>query len=540
MTTNLMKRSIENELVNLQVPQKFKRKCRSHRLGGQHISSLQTYKIIFEFGPPQLNLFRYITKKVGILWKEAKEKCNLKDDGKPTNGLLLISEDDERTVNDCLKVVGFDVYHLERLLKTDDVMDDERKSVCIFYFREQFWKTMNKARAQTIREALRRVSNTNVFILTTSDVERDEAVECCKRFKLCPISHVISPASDKTAFYDAFYKVLEKELQIFLSDFETRTSTRQIYAIKCKLNFLVEKLQSRNASIKSPLTKQCLEIIKSSRKNGVIGYRLLGNELHIYENEHLRTETERRSEIENCIKNNFKGEVHFRPLNKVLKPQCTVRCGDYLRNDALGIMGTIGMFGEMKNTLENHSLHTVALSSPHVISSGDVAGTSTGERIGECIWPGSKANIHDVSIIKIDPSVINSLQRTHLNENITVEERPYGSLRYRDVFKYGATTGRTSGSIEQINDFQLFDRDVMAISSDDPENPFSTNGDSGAIVLTIIDGKHYGIGVIYGGSLEDREANSSITENESIAIFLKKAIDKFTAGKNVTIEFDKI
>lgn len=90
----------------------------SPRLGGQNISSLQTYKIIFEFGPPQLNLFRYITKKVGILWKEAKKKCNLKDGGKPTNGLLLISEDDERTVNDCLKVVGFDVYHLERLLES--------------------------------------------------------------------------------------------------------------------------------------------------------------------------------------------------------------------------------------------------------------------------------------------------------------------------------------------------------------------------------------------------------------------------------------
>lgn len=262
--------------------------------------------------------------------------------------------------------------------------------------------------------------------------------------------------------------------------------------------------------------------------------------MHIYENEHLRTETERRSEIENCIKNNFKGEVHFRPLNKVLKPQCTVKCGDYLKNDALGIMGTIGMFGEMKNTLENHSLHTVALSSPHVISSGDVAGTSTGERIGECIWPGSKANIHDVSIVKIDSSLINSLKRKYFNENITVEERPHGILCYRDVFKYGATTGKTSGSIEQINDFQLFDRDVMAISSDDPKNPFSTNGDSGAIVLTIIDGKHYGIGVIYGGSLDDRGANSSITENESIAIFLKKAIDQFTTEKNMTIEFDKI
>lgn len=262
--------------------------------------------------------------------------------------------------------------------------------------------------------------------------------------------------------------------------------------------------------------------------------------MHIYENEHLRTETERRSEIENCIKNNFKGEVHFRPLSNVLKPQCTVRCGGYIGNYTLGIKGTVGMFGEIRNTLQNDSFHTVALSSPHVISSGDVACSSTGEIIGECIWPGSKANIHDVSIVKIDSSLINSLKRTYFNENIIVEERPHGILCYRDVFKYGATTGKTSGSIEQINDFQLFDRDVMAISSDDPKNPFSTNGDSGAIVLTIIDGKYYGIGVIYGGSLDDRGANSSITENESIAIFLKKAIDQFTTEKNMNIEFDKI
>lgn len=80
----------------------------------------------------------------------------------------------------------------------------------------------------------------------------------------------------------------------------------------------------------------------------------------------------------------------------------------------------------------------------------------------------------------------------------------------------------------------------MAISSDDPESPFSTNGDSGAIVLTILDQNHHGIGVIYGGSLDDRGANSSITEKESIAIFLKKAIDRFSTEANMTIEFDKI
>lgn len=116
---------------------------------------------------------------------------------------------------------------------------------------------------QTIRDAIRKVSNTNVFIITTSDKEKDEAIECCKRFKLCPIDHVISPASDKTAFFEAFYIVLDKELQTFSSDLETRTSTRQIHAIKSKLNSLFEKLRSRNTSIKSPLTKQCLEIIKA-------------------------------------------------------------------------------------------------------------------------------------------------------------------------------------------------------------------------------------------------------------------------------------
>lgn len=80
--------------------------------------SLQTYKFIFEFGPPQLNLFRYITKKAGILWKEAKEICILKASGIPTEGPLLICKDDESNVNDCLKVAGFDVYQQEKLLKS--------------------------------------------------------------------------------------------------------------------------------------------------------------------------------------------------------------------------------------------------------------------------------------------------------------------------------------------------------------------------------------------------------------------------------------
>lgn len=84
----------------------------------RNVSSLQTYKIIFEFGPHPLNLLRYIIKKSGILWKDAKEKCILKDGGKPTDGLFLICEDDEGIVNKCLKVACFDVYKYERLLES--------------------------------------------------------------------------------------------------------------------------------------------------------------------------------------------------------------------------------------------------------------------------------------------------------------------------------------------------------------------------------------------------------------------------------------
>lgn len=114
-----------------------------------------------------------------------------------------------------------------------------------------------------IRDTIKKVPDANAFIMTTTDVERDEAIELCKRFKLCPYSHVISPASDKTSFYEAFYKVLDKNLQTFSADLETRTSTRQIHAIKSKLNSLIEKLRSRNVSMKASLSKQCLELINA-------------------------------------------------------------------------------------------------------------------------------------------------------------------------------------------------------------------------------------------------------------------------------------
>lgn len=99
---------------------------------------------------------------------------------------------------------------------------------------------------------------------------------------------------------------------------------------------------------------------------------------------------------------------------------------------------------------------------------------------------------------------------------------------------------KTRGFIEQIDHFKLFWSDVMTISSEDPERLFSTNGDSGAIVLTIQDGKHHGIGVIYGGNVDIRDTGIKIPENEIIAIFLKNALDRFARERNMSIEFHKI
>lgn len=98
--------------------------------------------------------------------------------------------------------------------------------------------------------------------MTVSEREKIEAIACCKKYAFCPIPYVISPASDNTVFYETLYRILNRKLEIFSSDLELRTSTRQIHAIKCELHSLIEKLQSRNTSVKSPLTEQCLEILQ--------------------------------------------------------------------------------------------------------------------------------------------------------------------------------------------------------------------------------------------------------------------------------------
>lgn len=257
---------------------------------------------------------------------------------------------------------------------------------------------------------------------------------------------------------------------------------------------------------------------------------------------HLTTNTthDKREQIEKSIKDSFKGAVHFMPFHDVFKQHCAIRCGGYLQNNTNGFRGTIGMFGRLENRENHDSMQTVAISSAHVISAGTVASLPGGERFGECIWPDNIENIHDVSVIKIDTSCLNILQPSILNERIQIEEIPRDHLNDRKVFKYGAATERTEGLIQKVDDFEIYGNDVLVIVPTDSESLFSAKGDSGAIVLTRLHGQNHGIGMIYGGEFNITNSENKSIQNETIAILLKNALDRFVNDRRMAIQFDKI
>lgn len=88
--------------------------------------------------------------------------------------------------------------------------------------------------------------------------DRDEAVEFCQKNELCDPSHVIAPSSDKAVLYDTFYDTLERNMVAFLRDINAKASERHIHEIES----LLGKLRSRKKTVKTMLTKQCLEKIK--------------------------------------------------------------------------------------------------------------------------------------------------------------------------------------------------------------------------------------------------------------------------------------
>lgn len=68
---------------------------------------LKATKIIYDYGPPELNLFKYLAEEAHFLWE--KENESHKDENEPMKGIVLIHDDDTDIKERCLHFFGFDL-----------------------------------------------------------------------------------------------------------------------------------------------------------------------------------------------------------------------------------------------------------------------------------------------------------------------------------------------------------------------------------------------------------------------------------------------
>lgn len=276
----------------------------------------------------------------------------------------------------------------------------------------------------------------------------------------------------------------------------------------------------------------------------MVGYRLLDNKLFVFVDDPVMMKTDKKTQLEKYIEDSFNGTVNITPLGTFLKPHCAIKCGGYITNNKSNKRGTIGIFGKMPDLVKNDKERTVALLSPNLFSDGDIASLPNGEDVGVCIWPVKlephRENLIDVAIVEIDSKRIDTIQRAVFNEHILVENISYRDLDNRLVFKYGAKTQTTYGWIKKISNFELFERDILTIIPKSPATLFSEEGDSGAIVVTIIDGLHHGVGMVYGSHLDLRKTTNKSTKIPTVAIFLKNALERFTRRREMSIRFEEI
>lgn len=500
---------------------------------------LKATKIIYDYGPPELNLFKYLADEAHFLWEKENEKH--KDDNEPMNGIVLIHDDDTKIAERCLHFLGFDLRSNE-LESGDCLLKGQQEVICVFLLRETFWKASNIAFEEVLNNVVKNIAKANVFFMVPNeDISR--AYEFCKRYNVCPQSNVISPAENKKVFYDTFYDILKRQMTSFLHELQARTFTGDV-AIKEELKGLIDELHERKIPTKPKLTAQCLARIKKASEYGVIGYRLLDNKLFVFVDDPVLMETDKKTQLEKYIEDSFNGTVNITPLGTFLKPHCAIKCGGYITNNITNKRGTIGIFGKMPDLVKNEKERTVTLSSPNLFSDGDIARLPNGEDVGVCIWPVKlephRENLIDVAIVEIDSKRIDTIQRAVFNEHILVENIPYENLDNRLVFKYGARTQTTYGWIKKISNFELFERDVLAIIPKSPATLFSEEGDSGAIVVTIIDGMHHGVGMVYGSHLELWNSTNTNTRIPTVAIFLKNALERFSRIREMSISFEEI
>lgn len=68
---------------------------------------LKATKIIYDYGPPKLNLFKYLAEEARFLWEKENERHRYANE--PMNGIVLIHDDDTDIAERCLHYFGFDL-----------------------------------------------------------------------------------------------------------------------------------------------------------------------------------------------------------------------------------------------------------------------------------------------------------------------------------------------------------------------------------------------------------------------------------------------
>lgn len=81
---------------------------RPSNLAGRE-NNIKISRIAFEYGPPELNLYKQVAKKTHCLWKMAKKNFILKDEGEPTDGFLVLHIDGANISEDFLNFFDFEL-----------------------------------------------------------------------------------------------------------------------------------------------------------------------------------------------------------------------------------------------------------------------------------------------------------------------------------------------------------------------------------------------------------------------------------------------
>ncbi|XP_062588441.1 uncharacterized protein LOC134250104 [Saccostrea cucullata] len=539
------KRAKIDEFQSRAIPKKITRMESSSSCESSKIYPLNVSYITFEYGPSELNLFKYVAEEYEFLWENLKKICILNKNSEPEDGLILLHGDSKNVPELCMDLFRFDAKTTK--FESRKKIPKEIECVVVCYLGNTSW-TDDKISVEDVKRTVKDIDPCRLFFIT--DAEQDEAVTRIKRLHLCPPLHVIRATSDMGVIYNALYNTLEKKLNLLKNDLESKTSTRKVAVYKSQLEALFKKLQERKPTATQMLTEDCIRNLKDGRRFGVVGYRLRGETLYVFENEKSPEKEDKMKGIKNLIQENFKGKVLFKTLtSSSYNPHSAINCGGYIVNIDRNMRGTIGIFGKIKGNLpENltNSHRIVALTSGHMFMENDIAHTIDQlSRIGKCIWPKVNANpssiMPDFAVVQLDPAY--GRPRTHIyDENVFIQQLTKTFLSYRKVFKFGATTGETTGRIEKIDNFEMFDKEVMIIlpeNREDPQKKFSEEGDSGAIVLTRDMNRLYAVGMVYGDDF-DFGAECETSLKECIAFNFKNALDHFTQRTHISLEFNTI